>query len=49
MPIIINSFMSIGGKTSHLGSLSPGSVFNVGLNIADKMFNISNNPNVHFL
>ena len=38
IPAIFNSFMSLGGKSAGLDSLSPNSVFEVGLNIAGKMF-----------
>ena len=48
MPAILNSFMAIGAKSAGLGSLSPNSVFNVGLNIANKMFTLTNNPNIHW-
>ena len=48
MPDILNSFMAIGAKSSGLGSLTPESVFNVGVTIANKMFTLTNNPNIHW-
>lgn len=48
MPTILNSFMAIGAKSAGLGSLTPESVFNVGLTIANKMFTLTNNPNIHW-
>jgi len=48
MPTILNSFMAIGAKSAGLGSLTPESVFNVGLTIANKMFTLTNTPDIHW-
>ena len=40
IPAMLNTFMQLGGQSANLSSLSPNSIFQVGVSISGKLFGL---------